>query len=136
MLRVECESCKSPYQVDERRVPAQGLKMRCPKCGTTFMVRSGIAPTEAAKPADATAPQVAARKPNATMMGLGIPGLDEPPPSSRASVPPALPGAGALPRTPEGTLQRHAPAVIRKTLPPGALNAITAASRIMLTRGM
>ena len=130
MLRVECESCKSPYQVDERRVPAQGLKMRCPKCGTTFMVRSGIAPTEAAKPADATAPQVAARKPNATMMGLGIPGLDEPPPSSRASVPPALPGAGALPRTPEGTLQRHAPAVIRKTLPPGALNAITAASRV------
>src|SRR5450432_3464628 len=40
MLRVECESCKSPYQVDERRVPAHGLKMRCPKCGTTFVVNN------------------------------------------------------------------------------------------------
>ena len=38
MLKVECESCKAPYQDDERRVPATGLKMRCPKCGNTFLV--------------------------------------------------------------------------------------------------
>jgi predicted Zn finger-like uncharacterized protein len=38
MLKVECESCKAPYQVDERRVPPTGLKMRCPKCGHTFLV--------------------------------------------------------------------------------------------------
>src|SRR5262245_61706497 len=36
MLRVQCEQCKAPYQVDERRVPTNGLKMRCPKCGHTF----------------------------------------------------------------------------------------------------
>ena len=40
MLKVECEACKAPYQVDERRVPATGLKMRCPKCGHSFVVQS------------------------------------------------------------------------------------------------
>ncbi len=39
MLKVECESCRAPYQVDERRVPPTGLKMRCPKCGHTFLVQ-------------------------------------------------------------------------------------------------
>lgn len=37
-MKVHCESCKTPYEVDERRVPPSGLKMRCPKCGTTFSV--------------------------------------------------------------------------------------------------
>ena len=51
MLRIACESCKAPYQVDERRVPPQGLKMRCPKCGTTFLVTlSGTAPLPNAAP--------------------------------------------------------------------------------------
>jgi predicted Zn finger-like uncharacterized protein len=49
MLRIACESCKAPYQVDERRVPPKGLKMRCPKCGTTFLVTlQGTVPLEAA----------------------------------------------------------------------------------------
>jgi cellulose synthase operon protein C len=38
MFKVECPGCKAPYQVDERRVPSSGLKMRCPKCGTSFKV--------------------------------------------------------------------------------------------------
>jgi predicted Zn finger-like uncharacterized protein len=38
MFKVECEGCKAPYQVDERRVPPTGLKMRCPKCGASFVV--------------------------------------------------------------------------------------------------
>jgi predicted Zn finger-like uncharacterized protein len=38
MLKVECESCKAPYQIDERRVPPTGLKMHCPRCGHTFLV--------------------------------------------------------------------------------------------------
>lgn len=38
MLNVKCESCEAPYQIDERRVPPTGLKMRCPKCGHSFMV--------------------------------------------------------------------------------------------------
>ena len=38
MFKVDCPGCKAPYQVDERRVPKTGLKMRCPKCGTSFKV--------------------------------------------------------------------------------------------------
>jgi predicted Zn finger-like uncharacterized protein len=38
MFKVECVGCQAPYQVDERRVPAKGLQMRCPKCGTSFKV--------------------------------------------------------------------------------------------------
>jgi predicted Zn finger-like uncharacterized protein len=67
MLRIECESCHAPYQVDERRIPPQGLKMRCPKCGHTFSVqKDGAAP--AASPA-AAAP--AKPKAKMTMVGLG-----------------------------------------------------------------
>src|SRR6185503_18395837 len=39
MFKVECPGCNAPYQVDERRVPASGLQMRCPKCGTSFQVQ-------------------------------------------------------------------------------------------------
>ena len=38
MFKVECEGCQAPYDVDERRVPSAGLKMRCPKCGVSFLV--------------------------------------------------------------------------------------------------
>lgn len=48
MFKVECPGCKAPYQVDERRIPQSGLKMRCPKCGSSFKVES---PGEAQRPA-------------------------------------------------------------------------------------
>src|SRR6478609_9488478 len=48
MFKVECPGCKAPYQVDERRIPQSGLKMRCPKCGSSFKVD---APGDASRPA-------------------------------------------------------------------------------------
>ena len=50
MLKVECESCKAPYQIDERRVPKGGLKMRCPKCGHSFVVQNPNEPAAAVTP--------------------------------------------------------------------------------------
>ena len=38
MFNVQCPGCAAPYQVNERRVPAAGLRMRCPKCATSFLV--------------------------------------------------------------------------------------------------
>jgi cellulose synthase operon protein C len=38
MVKVECDGCKAPYQIDEKRIPAAGLKMRCPKCGKNLLV--------------------------------------------------------------------------------------------------
>src|SRR6185436_8036953 len=51
MLKVECESCKSPYQVDERRIPPTGLKMRCPKCGKSLLVTKGADAADPPRPA-------------------------------------------------------------------------------------
>jgi predicted Zn finger-like uncharacterized protein len=77
MIKVECPGCKAPYQVDERRVPDQGLKMRCPKCATSFVVtKPGAAPAAAAKPA---APKPAAAAPAR--------------PAPQAAPPPAAPRA-------------------------------------------
>lgn len=56
MIKVECPGCKAPYQVDERRVPDAGLKMRCPKCATSFVVTKPGAPAAAPKPPPAAAP--------------------------------------------------------------------------------
>src|SRR5690348_8345046 len=61
MVKVECEGCKAPYEIDERRIPATGLKMRCPKCGTSVLVQKpgGVAPAPGlpAPPAPPAAPR-------------------------------------------------------------------------------
>src|SRR5688572_30454265 len=118
MLKVECESCKAPYQVDERRVPPTGLKMRCPKCGHTFLVtdpsKAGAAP---AGSASGGAPQrLPAKKP--TMVGVGA---FKPPAPAPAPPPPpeddglALPAVKAKP----APAARPAPAPVPKA--PAAL---------------
>jgi predicted Zn finger-like uncharacterized protein len=86
MLKVECESCKAPYQVDERRVPGTGLKMRCPKCGHTFLVTD---PSKGAPPADGGAPAKPPPK-KATMVGLA----PKPMPGGAKPAMPAGPTAG------------------------------------------
>lgn len=74
MIKVECTSCKNPYDLDEKRLPATGLRMRCPKCGVSFLVypdgRTAAAP--AVKP---------------TLQGTGIPGAPPPAPGAVAKKP-------------------------------------------------
>jgi predicted Zn finger-like uncharacterized protein len=57
MVNVECPGCSAPYSVSDRRIPAQGLKMRCPKCGASFLVDKpgGGAPIAPPRPPRATA---------------------------------------------------------------------------------
>lgn len=64
MIKVECPGCKAPYQVDERRVPDVGLKMRCPKCATSFVVTKPGAPAAKSSPTGAP-PKPAASAPKA-----------------------------------------------------------------------
>ncbi|MEO7032202.1 MAG: tetratricopeptide repeat protein [Polyangiaceae bacterium] len=98
MFKVECPGCKAPYQVDERRIPSSGLKMRCPKCGTSFKVDP---PSEGR-----------ATGPNAVVLGgalgMGSAGESAPPPALAGPKPAAdlrgttvgvAPG-GALPGVP------------------------------------
>jgi predicted Zn finger-like uncharacterized protein len=84
MLKVECEACKAPYQVDERRVPPTGLKMRCPKCGHAFTVSNPDA-----KP---VAPPVSKH----TIMGVSAVAPPAPAAPAAASRAPAAP-IGELP---------------------------------------
>src|SRR5579883_3077241 len=90
MFKVECESCKAPYQIDERRVPSAGLKMRCPKCGHSFVVTLPAA-NEAPS---ADLPAVVARAPQAPAGAAGGPRPG--PPGAGPPRPPPAPAAGAL----------------------------------------
>ncbi|MEM9070418.1 MAG: tetratricopeptide repeat protein [Myxococcota bacterium] len=76
MVKVECPSCSAPYDLDERRLPASGLRMRCPKCGASFHVnRDG-----SVKDAKASARPPAKKAPKKTAIGIAPP--PPPPPAS------------------------------------------------------
>jgi predicted Zn finger-like uncharacterized protein len=98
-VKVECESCKTPYTIDERRIPAAGLKVRCPKCTKTFVIRkpgasmappppstATPAPAQAAPAATATParPQTVAHEPTPP---IAPPGIDLPPTPPPAAAP-------------------------------------------------
>src|SRR5689334_1694103 len=88
MFKVECEGCQAPYQVDERRVPPTGLKMRCPKCGASFVVHlPGASAAEQAELPAALPAKPAGAKP--------------PPAPSLADLPASL-GGRAAPRPAAG----------------------------------
>jgi predicted Zn finger-like uncharacterized protein len=107
MFKVECPGCRAPYQVDERRVPSSGLKMRCPKCTTSFKVEPPSGGVEGGSvlgaALGATAPKVGAaapappqRRPGATMLGVAPAQVSAPPPN--VVVPSDLPAvAGETP---------------------------------------
>jgi predicted Zn finger-like uncharacterized protein len=99
MIKVECEACQAPYQIDPKRVPPTGLKMRCPKCGHSFVVSNP----------DATGPlpaAVVAPKPAPPALGgmnfddplADLPAFSAPkkPAAAPAAPSPAAPAFGAF----------------------------------------
>ena len=64
MIKVECESCKANYELDERRIPPGGMKMRCPKCGTSFDVSAGGAEQQPAAPPNGAGQEQSAAAPS------------------------------------------------------------------------
>ena len=43
-MTLACPNCTAQYNLDESRIPAAGMQLRCPKCGTSFHVaRPGTA---------------------------------------------------------------------------------------------
>ena len=140
MLKVECESCRAPYQIDERRVPAAGLKMRCPKCGHSFVVNNPNAAKPAGPPAPPPKPTVGPQAtaaspkkvPQRTIVGIAppapapkapaaaTPARAPSPPPMRAPMPSDFPAAlgslqeGDLPVVSGAAL----PAMVKKAPPP------------------
>lgn len=43
-MRISCPQCKSQYNVDEKRIPPQGVQIKCPKCTTAFVVHADGVP--------------------------------------------------------------------------------------------
>ncbi len=40
-MKVQCEKCASEYNIDEARIPAEGLQIKCPRCMAVFLVTRG-----------------------------------------------------------------------------------------------
>lgn len=38
MIQVRCEGCQASFELDEKRLPKTGMRVRCPKCGSSFHV--------------------------------------------------------------------------------------------------
>jgi predicted Zn finger-like uncharacterized protein len=47
---VECSHCHTKYNVEDRKIPTQGVKVRCKKCGDVIYIKKRTSPEEAAKP--------------------------------------------------------------------------------------
>ncbi|MGB8331202.1 MAG: tetratricopeptide repeat protein [Polyangiales bacterium] len=100
MIKVSCPSCNASYDVDEHRLPSNGLRMRCPKCSESFQVhRDGTTAKSGGGAAPGTIKR-AQRKP--TQVGLG-PGAPPPTPAAAIKSPPSN-----LP-TPAGEVDLPAP---------------------------
>jgi predicted Zn finger-like uncharacterized protein len=39
MIQVRCPSCQATFDTDERRIPKNGMRARCPKCGSSIFVQ-------------------------------------------------------------------------------------------------
>jgi predicted Zn finger-like uncharacterized protein len=38
-MKVQCEKCQAEYNIDESRIPPEGLQIKCPRCMATFVVQ-------------------------------------------------------------------------------------------------
>jgi predicted Zn finger-like uncharacterized protein len=139
MLKVECESCKAPYQIDERRVPPAGLKMRCPKCGHSFLVTNPNGPGAAAPAAPKAGGPAAPRPPVPSALKSTMVGVAPPPPPVAAAPPRPAPAAPA-PAPPPVPGPPPAPlAPIRDALPsdfPAALGALDESDLPVISPGL
>ncbi|RKX70378.1 hypothetical protein DRP53_05190 [candidate division WOR-3 bacterium] len=43
---VVCEKCQKKYNVDESKIPEQGIKVRCAQCGNIIFIKKEAAPKE------------------------------------------------------------------------------------------
>lgn len=68
---IECNSCHTKYNVDERKIPAAGVKVRCQKCQGLIIIRKpepaapAELPSQPTTPAAPTAPPTVSPPPKA-----------------------------------------------------------------------
>ena len=89
MIKVSCPSCNAAYEVDESRLPADGLRMRCPKCSESFQVHRDGSTAKSGGGAAPGAKKPLRRKP--TQVGIGPNASAAAPPPPPPPPPPASP---------------------------------------------
>src|SRR5262249_5399622 len=89
-MRVTCPSCQTAYNIDERRIPPGGAKLKCSTCQTLIPLR---------RP-EVEAPPVAAARPAPSVGGVRL---------AQGAVPLPRPGLGGAPRPPLPRPTPHAP---------------------------
>ena len=86
MIKVSCPSCNASYDVDEHRLPEDGLRMRCPKCSESFQVHRDGSTAKSGGGAAPGAMKRPRRKP--TQVGMG-PQVPPPAPAGAIKSPPS-----------------------------------------------
>ena len=104
-MQISCPSCSAQYNVDETRIPPQGVSINCPRCKHQFTVQPdasaavplpGMAPGAVPLPGAGSVPLPGAG--SVPLPGAGsvlLPGAGSVPLPGAGSVP--LPGAGSVP---------------------------------------
>ena len=79
-MKVSCPSCQTNYNIDDKRIPPGGAKLKCARCQTTFPIKleavsapAQSAPPAAAIPLPGAAPQAAIPLPGAAPQSAAIP---------------------------------------------------------------
>jgi cellulose synthase operon protein C len=113
-MRVTCPSCQATYNLDERRIPPGGAKLKCTKCQNVFPIQVGAATQDAVPlPPSGAAPQPPRRPADAP-----VPLPAQTSGGSRAmAVPPVSMTTGVIP-LPSLGLGGHEPAVPQLTPQP------------------
>jgi predicted Zn finger-like uncharacterized protein len=96
-VQISCPSCSAQYNVDESRIPPQGVSINCPRCKHQFTVQpdgGGAVPLPGSGPAAVPLPG-AGTVPSPGAGSVPLPGAGSVPLPGAGSVP--LPGAGAVP---------------------------------------
>ena len=85
-MKVSCPSCQTNYNIDDKRIPPGGAKLKCARCQTTFPIKLDAVSAPAA-------PSAAIPLPGAATPAIPLPGTAPQAPATGAAIP--LPGAGA-----------------------------------------
>ena len=94
-MQIACPQCAAQYNVDEGRIPPQGVQIRCPRCQHNFVVRADGKVASQAGGAGVPLPGkgTAVPLPGPPRAAVPLPGAKAVPPLPSAGVP--LPGKGA-----------------------------------------
>jgi predicted Zn finger-like uncharacterized protein len=80
-MRIACPGCQAEFNIDDSRIPAGGLHLKCPKCAALFAVKKDAA---ARPPPPAVAP-------GPVPLPAFPPGMAPAAPPPGAGTPPAIP---------------------------------------------